>query len=85
MKRALISPDEITNSYDGSPLGSRVAMVADTCFEVALPLFWVDCDDDVLADVFYWDGNAIVPVPAAPAPTMTPIETVPGGGPNIVA
>lgn len=85
MKHALISPDEITFKHDGTELGARVAMVADASFEIAAPLFWVNCDDNVLADVFYWNGNSIVPVPAIPAPTMAPIETVPNGGPAIVA
>lgn len=71
MKKALISPMEsptqyisgwttdipheailtsIENSY-------RVVQVVNTGdeFEVANPLFWVDCADDVMADKFYYN------------------------------
>ena len=88
MKKALISPDEITMKYDGTPLGARVAMVADQSFEIALPLFWVDCDDAIEADQFYWDGTSMVavpPAPPAPAFQTQPIATVPNGGPNVIA
>lgn len=80
MKQALISPDEITLSYDGTPLGMRVAMVADNVFEVALPLFWVECADDVAADQFYWDGSSCV---AKPQPAV--VDHNNQVGPNVVA
>lgn len=37
------------------PNSARVCEVADTPFDVGLPLFWVDCSDTVLADQFYYD------------------------------
>lgn len=49
MKNALISPDEKRLN------GFRVAQVADATFEVAAPLFWVECDDEVEADIFWYD------------------------------
>lgn len=87
MKTALISPNELVYSYDGTYLGERVAEVSSQPFDVALPLFWVSCADDVVADQFYWDGNSCVeipkpPTPAAQEPTTTVIGT---GGPNVVA
>jgi hypothetical protein len=82
MKKALISPNESV-SYISSwtsatppqpvytliPNADRVAEVMDTPFEVALPLFWVDCADNVVADQWYYDSvtAAIIVVPA-PAP-----------------
>lgn len=60
MKKALISPDEPTQT------GYRVAEVADQTFEVAQPMFWVNCGDEVVADQFWYDPNdqLIKPVPA---------------------
>ena len=46
---ALISPNE--PSFDGY----RVAEVAATTFEVAEPLFWVECNDEVVAGIFHYD------------------------------
>jgi len=45
----LISPNEIRNT------GYRVAQVEKEEFEVAEPLFWVDCDNTVKADLFWYD------------------------------
>jgi len=47
--KALIAPNELVYS------GYRVAQVQDYEFEVASPLFWVDCDNNVLADQFWYD------------------------------
>jgi len=57
--KALISPIEIVHKYDGSVLGQRVAQVEPdhAAFEVAPPLTWVDCADDVVADQWYFDPN----------------------------
>lgn len=49
MKKALVSPNEIREA------GYRVAEVAEVAFEVAAPLFWVDCADDVQADVYLFN------------------------------
>jgi hypothetical protein len=72
MKNALISPEEKVYKYDGTLLGERVAEVADTTFEVAPPLFWVECADDIVADQFYYDAEtqAIIPVPVKPKPPV---------------
>jgi len=90
MKKALISPNEkvlYISGWDGqSPvyteLGQRVAEVCDAEFEVAAPLFWLDCADDVVADQFYYDGTAIQAVPESPLqpeviqPTTTGTQTL---------
>lgn len=65
---ALISPNEPVLSYDGTVLGARVAQVSATPNEVAPPLFWVECADDVVADQFYYADGAIIPIPVKPEP-----------------
>jgi hypothetical protein len=61
MKKALISPNEpFSNGYN-------VCQVEDQEFEVALPLFWIDCNDEVKANgTFYFD------------PTDNTIKSIPG-------
>lgn len=89
MKAALISPNEPVYSYDGTLLGGRVAQVepAENIFPVAEGMFWVDCDDSVAQDQFYWDGNSIIALPVPPlAPAQQSNTVVNGeGGPNVVA
>ena len=56
MKKALISPNEKTSDpNNGNILGIRIAQVSDESFEVALPLYWIDCSDDIQADFYYFD------------------------------
>jgi len=69
--KALISPNESFNltwisSWDGTePVYSeilncqRVAEVELSPFEVAQPLFWVDCPDDCKADQWYFKDGAV--------------------------
>lgn len=51
MKNALISPNEPRET------GYRVAEVSDQPFEVAPPLFWVQCADNIVADQFWYDPS----------------------------
>ena len=76
--KALISSQEAVTNFDGTT-GYRVAQINETGFEVAEPLFWVDCADDVVADQFYYDpqDSTIKAVPVRP--------TVTGGEPNVIA
>lgn len=80
MKKALISPNEIpqyisswenynTPVYSAVPDSARVAQVATSEFPVALPLFWVACNDDVVADQWYYQTTtqSILAMPE-PAP-----------------
>jgi hypothetical protein len=66
MKKALISPMEPRES------GYRVAEVIDQEFPVSLPLYWVDCADDIVADEYWYnpENNEFVlfPVPDPVAP-----------------
>lgn len=57
MNNALISPQELVYSYDGTLLGQRIAETEPITFEVALPLYWVECADEVNADEWYYDEN----------------------------
>lgn len=49
--KALISPNEPRET------GYRVAEVSETDFEVASPLFWADCAEDIVADQFWYDPS----------------------------
>jgi hypothetical protein len=57
--KALISPNEPRYS------GYRVAWVNEIEVEQQEPLFWVDCDDTVRADHFWYDPSdqTIKPTP----------------------
>ena len=55
--QALISPEE----------NNRIAEVAVQSFEVAPPLYWVACADDVTTEWTYVDGVFVAPV--VPVPT----------------
>ena len=55
--KALISPEE----------NNRIAEVAVQSFEVAPPLYWVACADDVTTEWTYVDGVFVAPV--VPVPT----------------
>jgi hypothetical protein len=76
MKHALISPNEPRES------GYRVAEVEAQPFEVAAPLFWAACADDVQADVYFYDPVTQqfvlipVPEPAENQPTTQGAQTL---------
>ena len=57
--QALISPEE----------NNRIAEVAVQSFEVAPPLYWVACADDVTTEWTYVDGVFLAPV--VPVPTAS--------------
>lgn len=93
MKKALIDPNapvmQITSwvlnpktgKYDPViteiPNSDRVAEVVDADFPVCIPLFWIDCADDVVADVWYYD-NANQTIVLVPPPVPHPVTNVPG-------
>ena len=75
MKQALISPNEPREN------GYRVAEVASQSFQVAAPLFWVACADDVQADVYFYDPATqqfvLIPVPEPEnQPTVAGAQTL---------
>lgn len=73
MKQALISPEEKVYKYDGTLLGDRVAWTTTNPFEVASPLFWTACADNVVADQWYYDPNTstVDPIPVKPVPPQS--------------
>ena len=52
------------------PNAQRVCEVAENTFEIAEPLFWMDCANDVIADRFYYDdiSKTIKPIVDEPRP-----------------
>jgi hypothetical protein len=61
----------------------RIAEVAPEAFDVAPPLFWVDCPNECVADLWaYVNGHCLelpqsVPQPESPDETPTPVEIIP--------
>lgn len=81
---ALISPNEkVIDPNTGLVVGERVAEVSANPFEVALPLFWVSCAADVVADWYYYDPSdqqikptpELIP-PEPPEPTVLGAQTL---------
>jgi hypothetical protein len=65
--KALISPNEKRTDYEGN-VGERVAQVEQQSFDVAAPLFWVDCPDDCVVDVWWYYQSSCQPMPQPPEP-----------------
>jgi len=84
MKKALISTNQIINRPDGKT-ECRVAQVepAENIFDVAESLFWVDCDDSVVADQFTYDLATQV-ITAIPEAVYQPTQPI-GGAPSVIA
>jgi hypothetical protein len=89
MKNALIDPTTSvqfiaawTSSTPYKPIietyanSARVCEVSDASFDVAPPLFWVECSDNVVADQWYYDTVTaqLNPVVNAPFPELAPSE-----------
>jgi len=61
--KALINPIEeskyVSSYNENNPiftvLGQRICEVAENEFPVAEPFFWIDCNNDVKADLYYYD------------------------------
>jgi len=72
MKKALISSNELVVNFDGTS-GYRVAEVTTQTFEVNPALFWVDCPDDCVQDLWYYNTEIkeCVPKPIEPEPPET--------------
>ncbi len=65
MKFALIDPQA----------NNRIAEVANKKFPFAAPLYWVECPNDCVPDLWVFNGTACVP---PPKPTTVP-HAPPGG------
>jgi len=81
MKKALISPTEVVTNFDETT-GQRVAQVEESAniFEVAPPLHWIDCPDEIVAGLYYYDNvqNTFleIPIPPPPPPKANTANTV---------
>jgi hypothetical protein len=73
--KALISPQELVYNNNGEEIGYRVAEVTEVEFHVAEPLFWVSCNNSVVADQFYYSNGDILEKPI-PAPVETSKPTL---------
>lgn len=63
--KALISPNEFIYTANGSILlGARIAQTSSNIFEVAPPLFWVDCPDDCISYSYYYSDGQFYPIPS---------------------
>ena len=61
MKYALVCPNEPVAG------GYRIAQVVTKTFPVADPTYWLECADDVVANLWYFDTTTQQPEPV-PAP-----------------
>jgi hypothetical protein len=61
MKEALISPNEPI-TFDGNIIGERIAQVEPEgqTFPVGDPLYWMACDDNVIADQYYLANDGTI-------------------------
>lgn len=54
--KVLISPNEtVLDPNTNEALGARLCDIVDVEFEVASPLFWIDCPDGVSNDTHFYD------------------------------
>lgn len=68
--KALISPNEqVFNPNTGEQIGVRVCEIQQQEFEIALPLFWVDCNESVVVDQYCYNDGSFIEVPQ-----LTPIQ-----------
>jgi hypothetical protein len=74
--QALISPNEkVIDPNTGDVIGERVAEVVAQPFEVAPPLFWTPCANDVQADLWYYDpADQQIKLTPEPAPVADPAQ-----------
>jgi hypothetical protein len=75
MKKALISPDEPRTDKKGNR-GFRVAHVVSLTYDVAPPLFWVDCPDECVKDFWIYVGDELVDI-TPDLPEDVPVEPLP--------
>lgn len=51
------SPVTYTQNYTSISNSCEITEVSDSEFEVALPLFWVDCEDNVTPEEYYYNTS----------------------------
>jgi hypothetical protein len=68
------TPARYNAVYETYPNSARICEVTDTTFEVYPTLIWVDCEDDVVADQYYYDTEAQTINLIENAPQPEPIQ-----------
>jgi len=81
MKKALVSSTEnAINPNTKEVIGWRIVETAAQEFPVYKTLFWVDCDDAVEADQWYYDNaDSTIKVKPTPEPVVPPDQPVSQG------
>lgn len=76
--KALISPIDYVTDDAGNVLGNRVAEKHPAGFEVAPPLFWIECEDTIVPSECYYDTNSkiIKTVPGYPKELQNPVTPI---------
>lgn len=72
-----LKPGSYLPVYSPVPNAQRVAEVVAQPFPIAEPFYWVDCPDDVVADVNYYDTQA-QDFPLKPEDEPYPVTDVSG-------
>jgi len=83
MKKALISPIEPRNDSEGNE-GYRVAFVCEEEFDVASPLFWVDCPDSCVQDTWVYVNGQLLDMTPPPEVDVAEVAEVAEEDPNTV-
>lgn len=75
--KALIAPNEAF--FVGERPAYRIAEVQTTAFDVAPPLFWVECAPNCTPELWYYDVGLSTCVAAQidPEPPKVPVEQMP--------
>ena len=76
--KALISPIEQKADDSGNIVGVRVVEKNLTGFDVASPLFWIECEDTIVPDDSYYDtvSKTIKTLPGYPKKDQGPITPI---------
>jgi len=81
MKNALISPNEPRET------GYRIAEISNVSFDVATPLFWIECNDDIIADEYWYDpvnkSFEVMPQPEIQITTTVPSQPITSGSQDL--
>lgn len=76
-----INPEtkQLQPNYDVYANSCRVCEVENTTFEVCPTLIWVDCNNDVLPDLFWYDSVSQVINPVVNEPAPEPVQPITSG------
>ena len=68
-------PSAIDSIFDQA---GAVIVTHEAGFDVAAPLFWEDCEDDLNPATVYWDGSGFVAIPVEPEVEQSTVTINPG-------